>query len=83
MLYNIEQYYNNLLCYNILTVFYNYKYVGSWIFKSRDMPIWSGVRGNSWYTNSVDQRVARVPFTPHKILSKRNRTKSKGWKARS
>ena len=27
-------------------------YVGSWIFKSRDMPVWSGVRGTSWYTNN-------------------------------
>lgn len=23
-------------------------YIGSWIFKSRDMPVWSGVRGKSW-----------------------------------
>ncbi len=23
-------------------------YIGSWIFKSRDMPVWSGVRGESW-----------------------------------
>jgi len=23
-------------------------YVGSWIFKSRDMPVWSGIRGKSW-----------------------------------
>jgi alpha-methylacyl-CoA racemase len=23
-------------------------YIGSWIFKSRDMPFWSGVRGKSW-----------------------------------
>lgn len=23
-------------------------YVGSWIFKSRDMPIWNGKRGENW-----------------------------------
>ncbi|XP_057364517.1 alpha-methylacyl-CoA racemase-like [Daphnia carinata] len=28
-------------------------YVGSWIFKSQDMPVWSGVRGKSWFDGGV------------------------------
>lgn len=28
-------------------------YVGSWIFKSQDMPVWSGVRGKSWFDGGL------------------------------
>nr|CAG4648647.1 EOG090X05UC [Polyphemus pediculus] len=28
-------------------------YVGSWIYKSQDMPIWSGKRGSSWFDGGI------------------------------